>query len=183
MPRARPCGRARLRSAPTTLRARDPNSAPATLRARATQARGTPVDGAVHGAWCPRQDRSMRRSSSRARIRATQCESERSTTGAISEEPLPAAIQDAVTAAIEDGVTMDEIVAWVRAHDDEGSDLIPRARSCPRTWCSWSAGWSSALSGRVWLRDQPLTGENTDDRRHDEPAHVRGEDPGRGPTA
>ena len=55
--------------------------------------------------------------------------------------------------------------------------------SCPRTWCSWSAGWSSALSGRVWLRDQPLTGENTDDRRHDEPAHVRGEDPGRGPAA
>ena len=52
-------------------------------------------------------------------------------------------------------------------------------RSCPRTWCSWSAGWSSALSGRIGLRDQPLTGENTDDRRHDEPAHVRGEDPGR----
>ena len=63
----------------------------------------------------------MRRSSSRARIRATQCESERSTTGAISEEPLPAAIQDAVTAAIEDGASMDEIVARVRSRDGESS--------------------------------------------------------------
>ena len=67
----------------------------------------------------------MRRSSSRARIRATQCEGERSTTGAMGEcspdEPLPAAIQDAVAAAIEDGATMDEIVARVRAHDGEGS--------------------------------------------------------------
>ena len=35
--------------------------------------------------------------------------------GGSSDEPLPAAIQDAVAAAIEDGATMDEIVAWVRA--------------------------------------------------------------------
>ena len=74
----------------------------------------------------------MRRSSSRARIRATQCESERSTTGAISEEPLPAAIQDAVTAAIEDGAAMDEIVSRVRSRGGDRSPSIPRARRCAR---------------------------------------------------
>ena len=67
----------------------------------------------------------MGRSSSRARIRATQCESERSTAGAIGEgaadEPLPGAIQDAVAVAIEDGATMDEIVAWVRVGDGDRS--------------------------------------------------------------
>ena len=78
----------------------------------------------------------MGRSSSRARIRATQCESERSTTGAMgggsSDEPLPAAIQDAVAAVIEDGASMDEIVARVRAGDGDRSALIPRARRCAR---------------------------------------------------
>ena len=54
---------------------------------------------------------------------------------------------------------------------------------CPLRWRSWSAGWSSALSGRVWLRHQPLTGRTTDDRGHGEPARVRGEDPGRGSAA
>ena len=67
----------------------------------------------------------MGRSSSRARIRATQCESTRGTAGAMgggsSDEPLPASIQDAVTAAIEDGVTMDEIVSRVRSRDGESS--------------------------------------------------------------
>ena len=48
------------------------------------------------------------------------------------DEPLPGAIQDAVTAAIEDGVTMDEIVARVCAGDGDRSPLIPRARSCAR---------------------------------------------------
>ena len=76
----------------------------------------------------------MRRSSSRARIRATQCESERSTTGAMGEcspaEPLPSAFQDAVAAAIEDGASLDEIVARVRAGDGDRSPLIPRARRC-----------------------------------------------------
>ena len=38
-----------------------------------------------------------------------------------SAEPLPAAIQDAVAAAIEDGATMDAIVARVRAWNGEGS--------------------------------------------------------------
>ena len=74
----------------------------------------------------------MRRSSSRARIRATQCESERSTTDAMGEEPLPGAIQDAVAAAIEDGATMDEIVARVRAGGGESSDSVTRARRCAR---------------------------------------------------
>ena len=68
----------------------------------------------------------MGRLFSRARIRATQCESTRGTAGAMgggcsSDEPLPAAIQDAVAAAIEDGATMDEIVARVRAGDGESS--------------------------------------------------------------
>ena len=60
----------------------------------------------------------MRRSFSSARIRATQCQSTPGTAGAMgeraSDEPLPAAIEDAVAAAIEDGATMDEIVARVR---------------------------------------------------------------------
>ena len=78
----------------------------------------------------------MRRSSSRARIRATQCESERSTTGAMGEcspaEPLPSTFQDAVAAAIEGGATMDEIVARVRSGDGDRSPSIPRARRCAR---------------------------------------------------
>ena len=45
-----------------------------------------------------------------------QCESECSP-----DEPLPAAIEDALTAAIEDGVTMDEIVSRVRSRDGESS--------------------------------------------------------------
>ena len=97
----------------------------------------------------------MRRSSSRARIRATQCESERSTTGAISEEPLPAAIQDAVAAAIEDGATMDEIVAWVRAHDDEGSDLIPRARRCARARPA-EGRWAAPMDGLIGLQRETV---------------------------
>ena len=38
----------------------------------------------------------------------------------------------------------------------EPATILPRrVGSCPTRWCSWSAGWSSALSGRVWFRDQP----------------------------
>ena len=48
-----------------------------------------------------------------------QCDNQRDTVGAMGErspdELLPGAIQDAVAAAIEDGATMDEIVAGVRA--------------------------------------------------------------------
>ena len=47
-----------------------------------------------------------------------------------SDEPLPAAIEDAVAAAVEDGATMDEIVARVRSGDGDRSPLIPRARRC-----------------------------------------------------
>ena len=93
----------------------------------------------------------MRRSSSRARIRATQCESERSTTGAISEEPLPAAIQDAVTAAIEDGVTMDEIVSRVRSRDGDRSPLIPRARRSARARPAEGC-WAERMDGLICLQ-------------------------------
>ena len=93
----------------------------------------------------------MRRSSSRARIRATQCESERSTTGAISEEPLPAAIQDAVAAAIEDGATMDEIVARVRSRDGDRSPSIPRARRCARARPA-EGRWAERMDGLICLQ-------------------------------
>ena len=93
----------------------------------------------------------MRRSSSRARIRATQCESERSTTGAISEEPLPAAIQDAVAAAIEDGATMDEIVARVRSRDGDRSPSIPRARRCARDRPD-EGRWAEPMQGLICLQ-------------------------------
>ena len=97
----------------------------------------------------------MGRLSSRARIRATQCESERSTTGAMgggsSDEPLPAAIQDAVAAAIEDGATMDEIVARVRAGDGESSDSIPRARRCARARPD-EGRWAEPMQGLICLQ-------------------------------
>ena len=67
----------------------------------------------------------MRRSFSSARVRATQCQSTPGAADAMGErapdEPLPAAIEDAVAAAIEDGATMDEIVARVRPRDDDCS--------------------------------------------------------------
>ena len=78
----------------------------------------------------------MGRLFSRARIRATQRESTPGTADAMgeraSDEPLPAAIEDAVAEAIEGGASMDEIVAWIRAGDGERSPLIPRARRCAR---------------------------------------------------
>ena len=65
-----------------------------------------------------------------------QCESTPGTAGAMgggsADEPMPGAIQDAVAAAIEDGSSLDEIVARVRAGDGESSPLIPRARRCAR---------------------------------------------------
>ena len=97
----------------------------------------------------------MRRSSSRARIRATQCESERSTTDAMgersSDEPLPASIQDAVAAAIEDGATMDEIVARVRAGDGDRSPSIPRARRCARARPD-EGRWAERMDGLIFLQ-------------------------------
>ena len=93
----------------------------------------------------------MRRSSSRARIRATQCESERSTTGAMGEEPLPAAIEDAVAAAVEDGASMDEIVARVRPRDGDRSPLIPRARRCARARPA-EGRWAEPMQGLICLQ-------------------------------
>ena len=79
----------------------------------------------------------MRRSFSRARVRATQCQSTPGAAGPAmrersSDEPLPAAIEDAVAVAPEDGATMEEIVARVRSRGGEGSPLIPRVRRCAR---------------------------------------------------
>ena len=93
----------------------------------------------------------MGRSFSRARIRATQCESERSTTGAISEEPLPAAIQDAVAAAIEDGATMDDIVERVRSRGGDRSPLIPRARRCARARPAEGC-WAERMDGLIVIQ-------------------------------
>ena len=97
----------------------------------------------------------MRRLSSRARIRATQCESERSTTGAMGEcspaEPLPSTFQDAVAAAIEDGATMDEIVARVRSRDRDCSPLIPRARRCARARPAEGC-WAERMEGLICLQ-------------------------------
>ena len=55
------------------------------------------------------------------------------------DEPLPAAIEDAVAAAIEDGATMDEIVARVRPRDDD---------------CSPSAEgrWAERMDGLICLQ-------------------------------
>ena len=97
----------------------------------------------------------MGRLFSRARIRATQCESERSTEGAMgggsSDEPLPSAIQGAVAAAIEGGATMDEIVARVRPRDGDRSPLIPRARRCARARPA-EGRWAERMDGLICLQ-------------------------------
>ena len=97
----------------------------------------------------------MRRSSSRARIRATQCESERSTAGAMgggaASEPLPGAIQDAVAVAIEDGATMDDIVERVRSRGGDRSPLIPRARRCARARPA-EGRWAERMDGLICLQ-------------------------------
>ena len=91
----------------------------------------------------------MRRLFSRARIRATQCQSTPGSADAMggrsSDEPLPAAIQDAVAAAIEGGATMDEIVARVR------SPLIPRARRCARARPA-EGRWAERMDGLICLQ-------------------------------
>ena len=97
----------------------------------------------------------MRRSFSSARVRATQCESERSTADAMGErsldELLPAAIQDAVTAAIEDGASLDEIVARVRSRDGDRSPLIPRARRGARARPA-EGRWAEGMDGLIGLQ-------------------------------
>ena len=97
----------------------------------------------------------MGRLFSRARIPTTECESTRGTAGAMgggsSDEPLPASIQDAVTAAIEDGVTKDEIVSRVRSWGSEGSPLITRARRCARARPAEGC-WAERMDGLICLQ-------------------------------
>ena len=97
----------------------------------------------------------MRRSFSRARVRATQCQSTPGTEGAMgeraSDEPLPAAIQDAVAAAIEHGASLDKIVARVRAGDGDRSPLIPRARRCARARPD-EGRWAERMEGLICLQ-------------------------------
>ncbi len=101
----------------------------------------------------------MGRSSSRARIRATQCESTRGTAGELgggsADEPLPTSIQDAVAAAIEDGATMDEIVSRVRAGDGDRSPLIPRARRCARARPA-EGRWAERMDGLICLQRETV---------------------------
>ena len=101
----------------------------------------------------------MQRSISRARVRATQCQSTPGTAGAkgerASDEPLTAAIQDAVAAAIEDGATMEEIVARVRSRDGESSDLIPRARRCARARPA-EGRWAERMEGLICLQRETV---------------------------
>ena len=101
----------------------------------------------------------MGRLFSRARIRATQCESTRGTAGTMgggsADEPLPAAIEDAVAEAIEGGASMDEIVAWVRAGDGERSPLIPRARRCARARPAEGC-WAERMDGLICLQRETV---------------------------
>ena len=71
--------------------------------------------------------------------------------GGSSDEPLPAAIEDAVAAAIEDGATMDEIVACVRSRDGDRSPLIPRARRCARARPA-EGRWAERIDGLICLQ-------------------------------
>ena len=75
-----------------------------------------------------------------------QCES-----GCSPDEPLPAAIQDAVAAAIEGGASMDEIVACVRAGDGDRSPLIPRARRCAPAEPA-EGRWAEGMDGLIGLQ-------------------------------
>ncbi len=71
--------------------------------------------------------------------------------GGAASEPLPAAIQDAVAAAIEDGATMDDIVERVRSRGGDRSPSIPRARRCaparPAEGC-----WAERTDGLICLQ-------------------------------
>ena len=102
----------------------------------------------------------MRRSFSSARVRAAQCQSTRGTADAMgegaSDEPLPAAIEDSMAAAIEDGATMGEIVARVRslgpaALGGDRSPLIPRARRCARARPAEGC-WAERMDGLICLQ-------------------------------
>ena len=79
-----------------------------------------------------------------------QCEGERSPV-----EPLPAVIQDALAAAIEDGAAMDEIVARVRAGDGDRSPLMPRARRCARARPA-EGRWAERMDGLICLQRETV---------------------------
>ncbi len=78
-----------------------------------------------------------------------QGEGERSTAsemgGRASAEPAPAAIQDALAAAIEDGATTDEIVARVRARGGGGD--------CPH---SAKGSWAERMDGLICLQRETV---------------------------
>ena len=101
----------------------------------------------------------MQQSCSRARIPTTQCQSTPGTADAMGEcspdEPLPRAMQDAVAAAIEDGATMDEIVARVRSGDGDRSPLIPRARRCARARPAEGC-WAAPMDGLICLQRETV---------------------------
>ena len=88
-----------------------------------------------------------------------QCQSTPGTADAMgersSDEPLPASIQDAVAAAIEDGATMDEIVARVRAGDGDRSPSIPRARRCARARPA-EGRWAERMDGLICLQRETV---------------------------
>ena len=71
--------------------------------------------------------------------------------GCSPDEPLPAAIQDAVAAAIEDGASLDEIVARVRSRDGDRSPLIPRARRCAPAGPA-EGRWAEGMDGLIGLQ-------------------------------
>ena len=88
-----------------------------------------------------------------------QCQSTPGTADAMGErsldEPQPAAIQDAVDAAIEDGASMDEIVARVRSRDRDRSPLIPRARRCARARPAEGC-WAERMDGLICLQRETV---------------------------
>ena len=71
--------------------------------------------------------------------------------GGSADEPLPGAIEDSVAAAIEDGATMDEIVARVRSRGGEGSPSIRRARRCARDRPA-EGRWAERMDGLICLQ-------------------------------
>ena len=88
-----------------------------------------------------------------------QCQSTPGTADAMgecsSDEPLPASIQGAVAAEIEDGSSLDEIVARVRSRDGESSDLIPRARRCARARPA-EGRWAERMDGLICLQRETV---------------------------
>ena len=88
-----------------------------------------------------------------------QCQSTPGTADAMGErsldELLPAAIQDAVTAAIEDGASLDEIVARVRSRDGDRSPLIPRARRGAPAG-SAEGRWAERMDGLICLQRETV---------------------------